>query len=60
MSSTSVVPTCAACAAIWSMSHGPWTAVAKPGKFSTSVVMESWPPGCMPRTSIGERLARAA
>jgi hypothetical protein len=39
---------------------GPWMGAAKPGKFSTSVVMVSWPPGCMPATSRGCSPARAA
>ena len=39
---------------------GPMTPSGKPGKFSTSVVIVSCPPGCMPSTTRGERLARAA
>ena len=31
-----------------------------PGKFSTMVVVVSWPPGWMPSYTTGERLARAA
>jgi len=39
---------------------GPWMPSGKPGKFSTSVVMESWPPGSWPSMTSGVRLARAA
>jgi len=38
---------------------GPMMPSGKPGKFSTSVVMVSWPPGCSPSKTSGRRLARA-
>jgi hypothetical protein len=39
--------------------HGPSMPSGNPGKFSTSVVSESWPPGSCPATTRGFRLARA-
>ena len=42
------------------MSSGPWMPSGKPGKFSTSLVSISWPPGALPPMTIGARLARAA
>ncbi len=38
----------------------PWTPSGQPGKFSTRVVMESWPPGSWPSRTKGLRLERAA
>jgi len=43
-----------------SMSSGPWIPSGKPGKFSTSVVMVSCPPGCIPSMTTGANSARAA
>ena len=54
------VPNRSACFFIRSISSGPRIASGKPGKFSTSVVMVSCPPGCSPSMSSGFRLARAA
>ena len=53
-------PKRAACLRMLSMSSGPWMPSGKPGKFSTSVVMASWPPGSWPSMTSGLRLARAA
>ncbi len=36
-----------------SISSGPRIPSGKPGKFSTSVVIVSWPPGCMPSMTTG-------
>ena len=52
-------PKCCACCFMFSTSAGPSMPSGKPGKFSTSVVMESWPPGSWPSTTSGFRLARA-
>ena len=60
VSTAILVPTCSAWACICSISQGPWIASAKPGKFSTSVVIDSCPPGCKPWIRRGFRLARAA
>ena len=54
------VPNRSACAFISSMRAGPMMPSRKPGKFSTSVVMVSWPPGCIPSRRSGLRVARAA
>ena len=42
------VPTALAWSLIWSINHGPWITSAKPGKFSTSVVVVNCPPGAEP------------
>jgi hypothetical protein len=47
-------------ARILSISSGPRMPSGKPGKFSTSVVMVSWPPGWSPSSTSGARSARAA
>ena len=54
------VPKRSACFFNFSISSGPRMPSGKPGKFSTSLVMVSCPPGCMPSKSSGFRLARAA
>ncbi len=48
-----------ACLRMFSTSSGPWMPSGNPGKFSTDVVMESWPPGSWPSMISGLRLARA-
>jgi len=55
-----VVPRFLACCSICCISQGPWTGSAKPGKFSTSVVMVSWPPGWIPAIRVGFSMAREA
>src|SRR5271165_7174973 len=52
-------PKRSACLRIFSTSCGPMIPSGKPGKFSTSVVIESCPPGSWPSTTRGFRLARA-
>src|SRR5215471_2196152 len=52
-------PNRSACLRMFSTSCGPMTPSGNPGKFSTSVVMESWPPGSWPSRTRGFRLARA-
>ncbi len=54
------VPNRSACFFIFSMSSGPRIPSGNPGKFSTSLVMVSCPPGCTPSNSRGFRFARAA
>ncbi len=44
---------------IFSTSSGPSIPIGNPGKFSTSVVIESWPPGSCPMMTSGLRLALA-
>jgi hypothetical protein len=56
----SSAPKRVACCFMFSISSGPWMPSGQPGKFSTSVVMESWPPGSWPSSTSGFRLARAA
>ena len=53
------VPMARAWSSIFTIRSGPWISVS-PGQFSTSVVMVSWPPGCMPWISTGSSMARAA
>ena len=52
-------PKRSACLRMFSTSCGPMIPSGKPGKFSTSVVSESWPPGSWPfdhkRFQIGAR-----
>ena len=55
-----VVPNRSACARISFMRSGPMIPLAKPGKFSTSVVVVSCPPDCQPSMRRGAKLARAA
>jgi hypothetical protein len=57
---TSSAPKRSACVRMSSMSWGPCTPSAKPGKFSTSVVVISAPPNCEPSNTSGWRFARAA
>jgi hypothetical protein len=52
-------PNFSACACIFIISSGPMMPSGKPGKFSTSVVVVSCPPGCVPESISGLRLARA-
>jgi hypothetical protein len=54
------VPKRSACLRVTSMSSGPWMPCGKPGKFSTSVVVVSCPPGWMPSRTRGARFAREA
>ena len=54
----SSAPKRTACFLIFSTSSGPWMPSGQPGKFSTSVVRESWPPGSWPSSTMGLRLAR--
>ena len=51
-------PNFRACVRISSMSCGPVMPFGCPGKFSTSVVIVSCPPGCIPSMTRGEMLAR--
>ena len=60
VSKTISVPKRSACLRVTSMSAGPWMPCGKPGKFSTSVVVVSWPPGWIPSTTSGSRFAREA
>jgi hypothetical protein len=53
------VPNRSAWARMRFISSVPSTPSGKPGKFSTSVVVVSCPPGCRPSTTSGFRLARA-
>ncbi len=53
-------PNFLAWARIFSISSGPSMPSGQPGKFSTTVVQVSWPPGSLPSKTIGARLARAA
>ena len=48
-----------ACCFMFSTSSGPMMPCGQPGKFSTSVVRESWPPASKPEMTSGFRLARA-
>ena len=43
--STSGAPKRSACSRSLAISSGPWMPSGKPGKFSTSLVIISWPPG---------------
>ena len=58
-------PNRSACSRKRTISSGPMTPSGKPGKFSTSVVSMSWPPGWSlvdegsPSSTSGARLARA-
>jgi len=56
----SSAPKRCACFFMFSISSGPWTPSGQPGKFSTSVVMESCPPGSCPSSTRGLRLERPA
>ena len=57
---TTFVPNFSACSRISSMRSGPMIPLGKPGKFSTSVVFVSSPPGSTDdATSTGSRFARA-
>ncbi len=56
----SSAPKRVACFFMFSMSSGPWMPSGQPGKFSTRVVMESWPPGSWPSSTRGLRLERPA
>ncbi len=47
VSETTRVPKRSACARMCAMSSAPLMPFGKPGKFSTSVVVMSWPPGSM-------------
>jgi len=42
------------------ISIGPSIPSTNPGKFSTNVVVESWPPGSRPSSTSGSKLARPA
>src|SRR5579875_919781 len=53
------VPNRAAWRRIRSTSSGPWIPSGKPGKFSTSVVIMSWPPAGTPEITTGRSSARA-
>jgi len=53
-------PNRCACRRIRSINSGPWIPSGKPGKFSTTVVQVSRPPGSGPSSTIGARFARAA
>src|SRR5712692_4700811 len=53
-------PNFCACLRMFSISSGPMMPSGKPGKFSTCVVRESWPPGSCPSKTRGFRFARAA
>ena len=53
-------PNRSACCRISPTSAVPSVPSGKPGKFSTSAVVVSWPPGCSPSITSGERSARAA
>ncbi len=60
-SATNSVPNRSACWRISSISAGPMMPCAKPGKFSTSVVVISAPPAVTEPSNIsGSSLARAA
>ena len=52
-------PKRSACARISAIRSGPMMPSRKPGKFSTVVVIISWPPACSPSMMSGLRLARA-
>ena len=58
--STIRVPNRSAWARNAAISSGPWMPSGKPGKFSTSEVSMSCPPGAEPARTTGSRLARAA
>ena len=58
--STTTVPNRSACARIFTISSGPSIPSGKPGKFSTSLVSISWPPGAYPASRVGSNCARAA
>ena len=49
-----------ACFRMFSINSGPITPSGNPGKFSTTVVQVSWPPGSFPSKTLGLRFARAA
>ena len=56
------VPKRSACSLNLAIISGPLMPWGKPGKFSTSLVHMSWPPGTLgaaPSKTTGERLARA-
>jgi len=56
---TSSVPNRSAWARISAIRSGPMMPFRNPGKFSTSVVVVSWPPASRPSNSSGFKLARA-
>ena len=60
MSNTVVAPNRSAWARILAISSGPTIPSGNPGKFSTSVVIVSCPPGCIPSITSGASSARAA
>jgi hypothetical protein len=56
-SCTTRVPNRSACFCTVDISSGPWMPCSKPGKFSTSVVVVSWPPSTPPPPSSGKPLS---